>query len=379
MRQLTPLLSALIMIATAGADPASACSCLPPPEPEFALGRADAVFAGRVFRIDDPRKGGTVFSTADPMVYHFKVDYVWKGPTTDTISIHTVRGESSCGFSFTPGELYIVYAHDKQGELSTGLCSRTTRFEYALYDRYWLPPPTVMPGAPQYSPITREYIIDQFGGTDPRMFRQAAEALTGTQEDWSILLNTLQAIVRGERPGNTAMAIEMLSSHGDGAERSLQEIASVAMNGDPPARAQALRALRLVLNQESCYPYLLASLTDTALEPKREAMSQLCNIGRADTFSSDALAALDKPPYVVEMFNGEESKYLFKTVTDMLTADDIFLRGNAIECLQYFRSRCDIVMPLLETVSLIDPFIPNRRHANKVIEDMKSARRPCRR
>jgi hypothetical protein len=371
MRLLEPIFIALALTVT-GADTVWACSCLPPPAPNAALDYATAVFAGRIYRVDDARKGAAIQSSMDPMVYYFRVEYLWRGPATDTIVVHTVRADASCGYHFKADQLYIVYAEERSGKLKVGLCSRTNPFEYALWDRYSLPPPTPMPGAPAYVPFTREYIVDQIGSSDRRMFYQAAEALGGSEDDRNILLRELRSIIRGERPGDTAMAIDMLTRFmGDSAQSAVHEICSIATNGDVPARAQALRTLRTMLSYESYYPYLIAALTDTSASVKMEALAQFSYLGRADTLSSEELAALDRPPYMIELFNGRDSEHLFKLVSGLLTDDNKYLRGDAIQCLQHFRTRRNIVIPLMEAIGLTDPFMPNRRSANRILEHLK--------
>jgi hypothetical protein len=371
MRQLETVLLALALTAAAAVT-AQACSCVSPPAPAIALDYAAAVFAGRVFQVDDPRKGSPVYSSIDPMVYHFNVEYVWKGSVADTISIHTVRDGASCGYNFKPGQLYIVYARDDKGTLTTGQCSRTNLFEYALTDRYALPPPSAKPGAPAYSPVTREYIIEQLGSSDDPIFYQAVEALNREGGDRDVLVHELTSIIRGERPGNSAKAIVALRRTGEISESTAQEIAWSFVHGDARARAAALRSLRSMLSFEAYYPYLMDGLADTSRSVKIEAMMDLSDIGRADTMSLEKIASLNHPPYPFELFNGKDSERLFNIISAFLADDNFFLRGEAIECIQYFRTRRDVVIPLLEEIRATDPQSPIRFHAEQSLKHLRS-------
>ncbi len=105
-----------------GAGPAHACSCaLAPGSPAEEFAKADAVFAGVATSVKARRKLLILPSSADPVIVEFEVSHVWKGPQEETLTVNTVRRESSCGYEFQKGEQYIVYA--RNGE--TGLCNRT--------------------------------------------------------------------------------------------------------------------------------------------------------------------------------------------------------------------------------------------------------------
>ncbi len=99
-----------------------ACSCVPPGTPAEELKKSTAVFAGKVIGIEAPR---LVVSSANPVKVTFEVSKVWKGPSSKNVVITTALNEASCGYSFKEGREYIVYAHGKENELSTGICSRT--------------------------------------------------------------------------------------------------------------------------------------------------------------------------------------------------------------------------------------------------------------
>ena len=106
-----------------GGGTAQACSCaFPPGSPAEELAQADAVFAGVATSVKAHRKLFILPSSSDPVTVEFDVSHVWKGPQQESLTVKTVRSESSCGYEFQKGEWYVVYA--RNGE--TGLCSRTT-------------------------------------------------------------------------------------------------------------------------------------------------------------------------------------------------------------------------------------------------------------
>jgi hypothetical protein len=136
--------------------PVYACSCAPPPPPAEALEQATAVFAGTVTHIDVP--GGDVISTADPVAVTFAVETVWKGPVEPILLVTTARSSISCGYHFDLNQSYLVYAYGSEGNLETGLCSRTTRLSPILDDLAVLGEGTTPPalaaetsGFPSYS------------------------------------------------------------------------------------------------------------------------------------------------------------------------------------------------------------------------------------
>ena len=69
----------------------------------------------------------------------FTVKEPFKGVSDDTVTIHTGADKSNCGVAFTPGEDYLIYAGaDKEGNLHTGMCSRTRSLSYANRDLAYL-------------------------------------------------------------------------------------------------------------------------------------------------------------------------------------------------------------------------------------------------
>jgi hypothetical protein len=121
-------------------DCASACSCVPPPpgqsqqeQARRELDRSSAVFAGEV--VDRKRGVGTFYGKA-PRIEMYKVSFrvseVWKGPERETLGVSTPRGGGTCGYPFSEGREYLVYADGKK-MIVTG-CGRTTPLSEASAD-----------------------------------------------------------------------------------------------------------------------------------------------------------------------------------------------------------------------------------------------------
>lgn len=94
---------------------ARACSCADL-TPEQAAAQADAIFEGRVQRVE--RQGGE-------RVAQLRVTRAWKGVTTEEVTVRTADSSAACGVSFEPDTYWLVYAEERAGGLRTGLCTRT--------------------------------------------------------------------------------------------------------------------------------------------------------------------------------------------------------------------------------------------------------------
>ena len=115
------------------AEPAYACSCAEPGTPSAELASSSAVFAGRVVSREVFPIYEDLISTADPTLIEFDVSVVWKGTIGRTMYVTTVAGSVSCGYRFTRGAEYIVYA-SPGGEQTVSRCSRTRLLDDAEED-----------------------------------------------------------------------------------------------------------------------------------------------------------------------------------------------------------------------------------------------------
>ena len=103
-----------------------ACSCAPPPAPKVALKNASAVFSGEVRKITTSKKD--YIHTVE-----FKVLKSWKGVKGKTVKVTTALDGAACGYGFTKGEKYLVYANGGQ-PFRTSICTRTKSLNRAAAD-----------------------------------------------------------------------------------------------------------------------------------------------------------------------------------------------------------------------------------------------------
>lgn len=139
-----PVLCLALILAPAAAD---ACSCIGPfPPPLEALAEADAVFFGEVLDVTQPEGSFDVEAT-------FLVHAVWKGPIQSTLTVRTPSTTAGCGFPFSEGQDYLVYAATHEvADLYTHICTRTVHSLQAASDLEALgPPPTVAVEASTWS------------------------------------------------------------------------------------------------------------------------------------------------------------------------------------------------------------------------------------
>lgn len=130
------VLGALCLLVNAGDVHACKCALPGPPSEEFE--KFDAVFAGTVISIShsfDPKV--TPYTPDDRTTVGIDVSTVWKGAVHARMYITTPPTGGSCGFSFTEGLAYIVYAYDSpygDGSYTAGICSRTAPLNQAQAD-----------------------------------------------------------------------------------------------------------------------------------------------------------------------------------------------------------------------------------------------------
>lgn len=137
-------LALVALLVLASVSYASACSCMMPGTPADEMGKSDAVFAGRVIKIDMPVLEDGTFGAGSAKVT-LEVSQIWKGLKSKTITVSTATNSAACGFlcesaectaGFREGSEYIVYASDysSDGTLSTSICTRTKLLAEAQED-----------------------------------------------------------------------------------------------------------------------------------------------------------------------------------------------------------------------------------------------------
>ena len=130
------VLSVLWFLGSAGQ--AYACKCAQPGPPSEEMEKFVAVFAGRVVSIEhsfDP--GAATVTPDDRTTVGLEVSTVWKGAVHQDMYVTTPPTGGSCGFTFTEGEEYILYAHDSaydDGGYTVSICSRTALLSQAQAD-----------------------------------------------------------------------------------------------------------------------------------------------------------------------------------------------------------------------------------------------------
>ncbi|QKS46103.1 hypothetical protein HUB94_17935 [Paenibacillus cellulosilyticus] len=107
-----------------GAERVYACSCAAYPDLSSELDAKSAVFAGEVTSMDTVSRGDVV-SSADPVFVTFEVAKVWKGSIKKETVVRTVRDSASCGYEFSLGQSYLVFANEEDGVIRTGMCTGT--------------------------------------------------------------------------------------------------------------------------------------------------------------------------------------------------------------------------------------------------------------
>jgi hypothetical protein len=128
------LMLALFFVGTSilSAEAAHACTCVPPQSPGAERERAAAVFSGKVLQVKRHKSAEDIFGGVEVV---FRVDKAWKGAGKRTVSVFTSSQSAACGYSFTKGHTYLVYASaNSEGRLSTSICSRTRRLKDARED-----------------------------------------------------------------------------------------------------------------------------------------------------------------------------------------------------------------------------------------------------
>jgi hypothetical protein len=147
----------VVLLALSTVQPARlwGCSCAGRAStPCAAAGAADAAFSGTVLNISDsfsPIVTGSVGigvarrrtqdATPTPRrplrTIRIQVGEVLAGvpPGQKEIEIRTGKGGGDCGYPFQIGQAYVIYAfEDADGQLETGICSRTRPLEQAAED-----------------------------------------------------------------------------------------------------------------------------------------------------------------------------------------------------------------------------------------------------
>lgn len=111
---------------------AVACSCLGPVAPCEAYWQTPVIFAGTVTDISRAAKEKRLFAGRR---VRFNVHEGYRGFNGSEAEVFTASSGASCGYGFTIGGQYLVYAYRQDnGSLSTGICTRTRSLSDAAED-----------------------------------------------------------------------------------------------------------------------------------------------------------------------------------------------------------------------------------------------------
>lgn len=122
----------LMALVVFSAQSASACRCAPPPPAKKALESAQAVFLGKVIKVEKMGENRGF----GPITVTFEVSTNYKGVKTKQVKVRTASSSAACGYGFAKGNSYLVYCYssDKGKTLSTNLCTRTRSEKNATAD-----------------------------------------------------------------------------------------------------------------------------------------------------------------------------------------------------------------------------------------------------
>lgn len=121
-----------------------ACKCSSPPDVQSALKTSVVVFQGRVSSITDAMSlstpgGRGIYGSNPYRRVRFTVLESYKGDLPAQLVIGTGRSGGDCGFEFSIGETYLVFATParsgyEEGDYITDICTRTAHVKDATKD-----------------------------------------------------------------------------------------------------------------------------------------------------------------------------------------------------------------------------------------------------
>jgi hypothetical protein len=143
----------VIVMALSHTPSAFACPCPENPDPLTSLKQSTAVFSGRVLNIGEDGGLSPVTGTRMRKVY-FRVNKAWKGIERIKISVNTEKNSAACGYAFSTGNEYLVYAYGEKGNLQVSLCSRTQKLiDVSSGELAALGKPTFLPEYEDWPPL----------------------------------------------------------------------------------------------------------------------------------------------------------------------------------------------------------------------------------
>jgi hypothetical protein len=130
---------ALVLSSAADCPVAYACSCGEEWSATEALTNHSAVFSANVVAVEDDATSPIMRKKVTLQVLES-----WKGVTMSEVVLYTGIGRGDCGFAFSAGARYLVFGGwDRNGDLGTGICTRTKLLEDAASDLSELGQPSI--------------------------------------------------------------------------------------------------------------------------------------------------------------------------------------------------------------------------------------------
>ena len=137
MRQVTLQLIGVLLCMVGSAGVSVACTCMHlKGDPAGAFTTGSAVFSGKVLKITEGKSSPPATDLKE-LTVKFRVEKSWKLIRKDEVMVFTVNTSSLCGFPFTVGESYLVYARGGN-KLYTDICTRTVHVMGAKQDLEYL-------------------------------------------------------------------------------------------------------------------------------------------------------------------------------------------------------------------------------------------------
>lgn len=132
MQTVLALFTAAVLTSGPSALPPSTvpCTCIDVPLEEH-IAKTDVVFSGMVAAQDTvevhylPTEYSSTFLTKIEVRNTILSQGAYKGAVSDTVNVFTAASDIACGYSFTVGNTYLIYAYIRDGVLSTSICSAT--------------------------------------------------------------------------------------------------------------------------------------------------------------------------------------------------------------------------------------------------------------
>ncbi len=138
MRKVTFQFIGILLFLVASASTSLACTCMHlRGDPAAGFAAAAAVFSGKVIAITEG-EAAPLTPWLKELAVKFRVEKSWKLLRTAEVTVFTVNTSNLCGFPFSVGERYLVYAQGLGPALSTNICTRTVLLTYAQEDLAYL-------------------------------------------------------------------------------------------------------------------------------------------------------------------------------------------------------------------------------------------------